>query len=505
MMEDKELESAVCLFFRYLTVVSKELFLDPEIRDSREGDFLSSLSGFFNVLPYGFIEYLEKMILNPLDKLSLAGFCDSQYRLCKRIIDFLKSDRTVSDENNPKKTELSDALNLLLNRYQKVVSPNVRSIQREEKVDEDGVTKIFNDTWKSTLEELFSLPSNKDRSSLNSCVKKYHRALSSQDRCTRQKLSSRRNFFSNSVVEQYPYFFNVLQVLSEKYCENRTHEVLMESVIELTRAYHIFFRSISEDLLGWLITRFGKSGEKADRYQTYFCMIKSHITMDQLLGCLRDLNLPISQSLLCFLDTIKEEIATVAFDAQDDKLENYSLFKACYSAMFTAVTEAARTHYSEKLASQSKEIEKLMRSKELEELVACDALPEKVLELEKKIDKISGLIKESIDLNSLPRWLPKWLGFMIRFVSGVIALFVPRLRRIKEQRIEYVNQCVAQAKDKLRNPREAHKKFLFSEFKIALYSSESPLSWHTVSLFSKKQTRIGACVQGFCEESFFLE
>jgi hypothetical protein len=94
---------------------------------------------------------------------------------------------------------------------------------------------------------------------------------------------------------------------------------------------------------------------------------------------------------------------------------------------------------------------------------------------------------------------------MIRFVSGVIALFVPRLRRIKEQRIEYVNQCVAQAKDKLRNPREAHKKFLFSEFKIALYSSESPLSWHTVSLFSKKQTRIGACVQGFCEESFFLE
>ncbi len=447
-----------------------------------ESGFIESFRGMAFEFPHGFIDYIEYLILEPLDNLSLQGIYEREFRLLKSVISSMKEGDFCSLNENVKKNQI-EFFEPLLEEFKQLVHPAENSVAVPLTVGEDDATSVFNDVWKKRLETHLTEVSGTPEVGLYK--KNFEQVLNKKTNYSSKRLNGYQGFFSESIRLHFGSFYTILTKAANCfYCE-RTKAVLSKSITDIINAYHLFFRSIQDDLKIWLSTKFGKGGDSRDNYVTFFCMIKGDMTVGKLLSGLNDLNPSLTESLLYFLDFLKDELATVAFDSQNEEGEHYSLFYACYSSLFTALTESARTLYAKRVKEQSSLVEKRLFLDKQGKEAANTRERIRLMQTELTQLFLKGQLYCSL---KMPRWIRVIFIAFKKLAVNILSFFNPTIRTIKADRVRHLEACARDANTALYS-KEADGRVVLSNFFRNLTAENTPITRHRMTLFSEKSTR----------------
>jgi hypothetical protein len=484
-MKDEILCKVAYDFVLYLKNITDGFVASAELaRKQQQESYLESLRGVWASLPPGFLEYIELLILAPLDRLGQHGLHEPEYLLLRDLLGFFKEDFVLGGDSNPVADDLLVALAPLQDTHSTAVTASNAADQQSPWLSHDEVTPIFNGVWNSKRSAHLHLQDDSDY--LMGKVSCYGQVLRPRRQSTESVALGFQAQLKASIQTHYPNFFNVLSHVSDSFYRKRTKGNLAKQIGSLVQAYDCFFRSIEGEFLRSLQADFSRRRAELDQQQTFFCMVKQYLGVDGVLSILSELGLQLTQSQLFFLDTIKEELTRVALEAQDEEGEFYSLFYACYAGLFTSATEGVRSLYKRQVVEDAKSIEQHIKQRHL---------GEEAVSIEGKIDQLSWSLVAALQQRGKPSWLPRCLMFLVDWAIKIVAFFVPRLRDLPQRRIAFVRRCANEAKEGIYDRRVLAKRPLYYSFWRRLTADGSPLLQHRMDLLSAKQTRAQGVLQ----------
>jgi hypothetical protein len=429
------------------------------------------LIGFSKYLPYGFTDYLRRVILSSLKDLRT----EKERALLETWIVSMEDDKA---------SEITDESKILFKEFYQIISPLLRSYKQllecskakpilRQEIVQARMDEIFRESFRACIDEISPSWDLLYKKLLNPYWNRRTLRLYEFNAvviCQQEIVEE--------AVRHYDQFSQELGKAAKYFYKDKTEKSFRESVAYIIKAYDRFFQAIHDKMAVWIRTKFGYLGEQVSDFESFSDIV---LPLAQLLSeALSRVERSFSEEKLFLLDHLKEAVVLIRSEVNDLKL-NDSLFKTFYGSFFSMTMEVDRVCHDNRVSKSGRIVREYLGGM----MYVEEGSAPKHLDLLRYFNAI----KRAID--TLNRSNPQWY----RFFLWIFKLF-PSLKRasdeIMSQRRSCADQCQSIYTQVLENETvkpEDKKRTLVLELRNTLFSDQSPYRKHRLTKNAKKQTR----------------
>lgn len=503
MRDAKELGRCANEFIKYLT----DLCANAVEAYGLEA-VIEAISGLEKQLPLGFVNYLDKVVLGPAQRISELASESEALAAC--IQSMRKPEKPLSTKQESIKEDFLRALGRLRRQYQAFVPAPVRraKTRRGKEIGKEEALQHAIVIFDGMLE-----------ARQKGQARKYKRAIDAYTFPKKVKLwtsdaeESAKMGVLVAAKKAYTCFFKVLEVLSAHFYRERTKASFIEVFCKLVHGYDNFFGKLNGSLLNWLRTKFGYFGAHMEGFQHSVEVVGSLVS--DIAKQAAHSEEKMSQEQLFLLGKIGDFLYKV--DEKAAHIEKgVGLFYVFYAALFPALMRAKQVRHSEQLSKDAETVSQYMNRRRRQgvsviygEEFSSKPVIEKSIERDvtfevkvKKIDRVITALNQSRS-DSFRKAVIALVVLSFTVIGLVGWLFFPALRRrhreIVRARESHWERSKAEVKagvgsspEDIRERAEEDNQ-QFSDLHTKM--SSGPYAQHRFAFLSKSPTRSQQVIQ----------